>query len=99
MIIPVPSAPLNGARLKIAVIGPVASFRGGIAQHTIRLANALAEIAKVCVVSISRLYPRWLYPGKFQAEHSRLRLGSMSRLMRDAVKLLSWRRTAAHIEA
>jgi glycosyltransferase involved in cell wall biosynthesis len=50
-------------RPKVVVIGPVLPFRGGIAQHTTMLARALAERAEVRVLSFSRQYPGWLFPG------------------------------------
>lgn len=85
--------------MKIAVIGPVVPFRGGIAQHTTRLANALADLTDVTVITFSRLYPRWLYPGKFQTEQSGLRLVPFAQFVLDAVNPFSWLRTVAHIEA
>jgi glycosyltransferase involved in cell wall biosynthesis len=52
------------ARPKIAIVGPVLPFRGGIAQHTTMLRRALAESADVYVMSFARQYPTWLFPGE-----------------------------------
>lgn len=48
---------------KIALIGPVLPFRGGIAQYTTQLHRALGKYAEVQTISFKRLYPEWLYPG------------------------------------
>jgi glycosyltransferase involved in cell wall biosynthesis len=49
---------------KIAVIGPVLPFRGGIAQYTTMVHRSLQEVADVQTISFKRLYPGWLYPGE-----------------------------------
>lgn len=51
--------------MRIRVIGPVHPFRGGIAQHTTRLAHRLAAAGHdVVVESWRRQYPVSLYPGE-----------------------------------
>jgi glycosyltransferase involved in cell wall biosynthesis len=57
------SSSRGDGRRKISVIGPVLPFRGGIAQHTTMLARALSEICDLQVLSFSRQYPAWLFPG------------------------------------
>lgn len=55
--------------MRLALVGPVRPLRGGVAQHTTRLAGALADAGHdVRVVSFARLYPRRLYPGRAQRE-------------------------------
>ena len=49
---------------KIVLIGPALPFRGGIAQHTTMLKRALAEKNEVLLLSFSRQYPVWLFPGE-----------------------------------
>ncbi len=52
-------------RPRIAVVGPLLPYRGGIAQYNTLLARAFAEQGDDALfVSFSRQYPRWLYPGK-----------------------------------
>ncbi len=51
-------------RPKVALIGPVLPFRGGISQHTTRLRRTLARMADVRAYSFSRQYPRMLFPGE-----------------------------------
>lgn len=55
-------------RLKLALVGPVAPYRGGIAQYTTQLRAALAGYAEVYTISFKRLYPMWLYPGDTDKE-------------------------------
>ncbi len=53
-------------RKRIAIVGPVDPFRGGIAKHTTQVAlalNARSDI-EVCVFSFRSLYPKHLFPGK-----------------------------------
>jgi glycosyltransferase involved in cell wall biosynthesis len=55
--------------MRVALVGPAHPFRGGIAHHTNLLAAALGRRGhQVDVVTFSRQYPRFLYPGKFQEE-------------------------------
>lgn len=84
---------------KIFVIGPVVPYRGGIAQHTTQLANALAKIVDTSVISFSCLYPRWLYPGRFQTEESGLSLTPPVEFILDSANPFTWRRVAALVEA
>src|SRR5215471_19357520 len=55
-------------RLKVALIGPITPYRGGIAQYTAQLSVALAKYCEVKTGSFKRLYPSWLYPGKSDKE-------------------------------
>jgi glycosyltransferase involved in cell wall biosynthesis len=49
--------------MRIVLVGPVYPYRGGIAQYTARLAQALGQRHSVEVVSFCEQYPAWLYPG------------------------------------
>jgi len=49
--------------MRIAVIGPVHPYRGGVSQFTSRLARELEAEHDVLVLSWRRQYPGWLYPG------------------------------------
>lgn len=50
-------------RPRIAIIGPVLPFRGGIAQHTTMLARTLRKQAEARTYSFSRQYPARIFPG------------------------------------
>lgn len=55
--------------MRLALVGPTRPLRGGVAQHTTRLAEALEDAGHdVRAVSFARLYPRRLYPGRSQRE-------------------------------
>ncbi|MBI3958331.1 MAG: glycosyltransferase [Chloroflexi bacterium] len=50
--------------MRVALFGPVHPFRGGIAHYTTLLNRTLLEEGHtVLLVSFSRMYPRWLFPG------------------------------------
>lgn len=85
------ASPQSRSTQRILIIGPVTPFRGGIAQHTTRLANALNEMVNVQVESFERLYPNWLYPGKFQVETTdSLHMNAPVRYCLDSINPLSW---------
>jgi hypothetical protein len=51
--------------MRIAVVGPTHPHKGGVAAHTTRTAQALADAGHdVHLVSWSRLYPSAPYPGE-----------------------------------
>lgn len=54
--------------MRVAVIGPIRPFRGGISHSNTILCKNLSKNHKVRVYSFKRLFPRFLYPGKFQIE-------------------------------
>lgn len=57
--------------MKIALIGPVFPYRGGIAHYTTSLALALLDTGHaVKIFSFSRQYPKWLYPGQSDRDPS-----------------------------
>jgi glycosyltransferase involved in cell wall biosynthesis len=66
----VPSNDTSGlpSARKLAFIGPVSPFRGGIAQYATALHRALSRRCELQTVSFRRLYPAWLYPGKSDRE-------------------------------
>ena len=49
--------------MRIALIGPVEPYRGGISQFNTRLADTLGAEDEVLVISWRRQFPGWLYPG------------------------------------
>ncbi|TGM11969.1 glycosyltransferase [Leptospira selangorensis] len=49
---------------KVALLGPIAPYRGGIAQYTTFLKRALSEVCNLQTISFKRQYPKFLYPGE-----------------------------------
>ena len=51
--------------MRLAIVGPTHPYKGGVAQHTTRLAHQLAAAGnEVELVSWSAQYPKLLYPGQ-----------------------------------
>ncbi len=49
----------------VVLLGPVPPWRSGIADQTVRLARAMVRLgAPPLVLTFSRMYPRFLYPGE-----------------------------------
>lgn len=94
------SASQGGAstRPRIALVGPVLPFRGGIAQHTTMLHRALAGRADLLTISFSRQYPRWLFPGESDRDpaYANHREAGV-RYEIDSLNPFSWRRAAGAI--
>jgi glycosyltransferase involved in cell wall biosynthesis len=80
----------------ICLVGPVAPFRGGIAQYTESLAGALEQIADLHVISFSRQYPKILYPGATDKDATKNAYENAEFLL-DSNSPLSWRRTVKRI--
>ncbi len=87
--------------MKVALIGPVYPHRGGIAHHTTLLDRALRQAGHdVLLVSFSRQYPRWLFPGPSERDPSAATLAASSaRFWIDSLNPLTWLTTFRRIRA
>ena len=57
--------------MRVALVGPVFPYRGGIAHYTTSLASALRDQDhQLLLISFSRQYPSWLYPGNTDKDPS-----------------------------
>ena len=83
--------------MKIALIGPVYPYRGGIAQYTARLAQVLSARHDVEIFSFKRQYPSWLYPGRSDKDPSRKAPDIKATYSIDSLNPLTWLRTAGKI--
>jgi glycosyltransferase involved in cell wall biosynthesis len=85
---------------RIALVGPVLPFRGGISQYTTQLHRALASKCALRTISYHRQYPARLYPGKSDREPNQAayREPSVDYLL-DWRNPLSWSRATHSIEA
>jgi glycosyltransferase involved in cell wall biosynthesis len=54
----------KSSKMKVALLGPVSPYRGGIAHYTESLYDALKKISNVKLISFARQYPKALYPGE-----------------------------------
>lgn len=80
--------------MRVALVGPVYPYRGGIAHYTTLLALHLGDHL-VHVISFRRQYPRWLFPGRSDRDTSQRPLtidGVQYEI--DPLDPLSWWRTA-----
>lgn len=86
--------------LKIALVGPVHPYRGGIAHHTTQLAGALRdEGCQVVIFSFRRQYPAFLYPGKTDQDPSHEPLQIQAQRLLDPLNPFSWLRCSRLIAA
>lgn len=85
--------------MRIALVGPVHPWRGGIAQYLGMLGESLMPRAEVRGVTFTRQYPGLLFPGESQreagAEPPRFPVAPLL----DSIGPWSWRRVARHLEA
>ena len=83
---------------RIALVGPLAPWRGGLAQYLALLGEALARRAAVRAVTFTRQYPDLLFPGGSQRDEQAERPRFPVEPLLDSVGPRSWRRAAAHLE-
>jgi D-inositol-3-phosphate glycosyltransferase len=85
--------------MRIALVGPLAPWRGGLSQYLGLLGESLARRAEVRGVTFTRQYPGFLFPGRSQkdpgAKPPQFPVGALL----DSIGPLSWRRVARRIEA
>lgn len=78
--------------MRLALIGPVYPYRGGIAHYTTALHRALREQGhEVLLISFSRQYPQWLFPGKSDKDPSQKPLEvTDARYWLDSMNPVTW---------
>src|SRR5688572_11327362 len=85
--------------MRIALVGPLHPWRGGIAQYLGLLGDALLGRAEVRGISFTRQYPEWLFPGKSQFDpHAPSPQFPVDRVL-DSINPLSWPRAARRLDA
>ncbi|MGH7730179.1 MAG: glycosyltransferase [Candidatus Eiseniibacteriota bacterium] len=84
--------------MRIALVGPVHPWRGGIAQYLGMLGEALMPRAEVRGVTFTRQYPGFLFPGESQRDPSAEPPRFPVAPLLDSVGPWSWRRAALHLE-
>jgi glycosyltransferase involved in cell wall biosynthesis len=84
--------------MKFSLLGPVYPYRGGIALHTSQLAAALKNAGHLLqVISYSRQYPRWLFPGASDRDPSQAPLKIDAEYILDPLYPWTWAATARRI--
>lgn len=86
-------------RLRLCLIGPTFPYRGGIAHYTTLLARHLrqADVHDVLLISFSRQYPNWLFPGRNDRDPSPEPLRTEAEYLLDPLNPLSWARTTQRV--
>jgi glycosyltransferase involved in cell wall biosynthesis len=83
---------------RFCLIGPTYPFRGGIAHYTTLLAEHLKREHETLLISFTRQYPRWLFPGRSDRDPSEQPLQTEAEYLLDPVNPISWRRSLRRIE-
>jgi glycosyltransferase involved in cell wall biosynthesis len=85
--------------VKFVLVGTAYPHRGGIAHYVALLSQALESAGhEVKVVSFSRQYPSFLFPGKTQDESGPETIRVDSERLIDTVNPISWFRTVRRIQ-
>jgi D-inositol-3-phosphate glycosyltransferase len=88
------------SRSRIAVVGPMHPYRGGIAHFTEMTVEGLAGRGhEIVPVSFARQYPEFLFPGKtqFEPDDEAPSIVQEAPRMLDPMNPLSWLRAAWHL--
>ena len=94
------NAPGSGApQRRIALLGPLAPWRGGLAQYLAMLGESLAPAAEVRGWTFTRQYPQLFFPGDSQLDRETPRPKFPVESTLDSIGPPSWRKTARAIEA
>jgi D-inositol-3-phosphate glycosyltransferase len=84
---------------KIVLIGPVYPYRGGIAHFTSNLAQTFLENGfDLTVISFSKQYPKWLYPGKDDKDLSNGRGAENAEYIFSPLNPFDWLKTIKRIK-
>lgn len=82
---------------RFCLIGPTYPYRGGIAHYTTLLTQHLQQAHDVLLLSFSRQYPSWLFPGRSDKDPSERPLQTEAHYLLDPLNPLTWRQTVGQI--
>jgi glycosyltransferase involved in cell wall biosynthesis len=85
--------------VRIALVGPLHPWRGGIAQYLGLLGETLATRAEVRAVTFTRQYPELLFPGKSQRDPDAEPPHFPVDALLDSIDPFSWARAARRLQA
>jgi D-inositol-3-phosphate glycosyltransferase len=80
------------------MVGPLAPWRGGLAQYLALMGEALMPHAEVSGITFTRQYPDLLFPGETQFDPETPRPAFPTRALLDSIGPWSWKRTARALE-
>jgi glycosyltransferase involved in cell wall biosynthesis len=85
--------------MRLTLIGPVYPYRGGIAWFTTSLGHELLSAGhQIQIVSFSRQYPSWLYPGKSDKDPSQQHVQVSAQFLLDPIYPHTWMRAIRQIK-
>jgi glycosyltransferase involved in cell wall biosynthesis len=84
--------------MKIGLLGPLAPWRGGLAQYLALMGESLMPRAEVRGVTFTRQYPGLVFPGSSQLDPEAPKPAFPVDALLDSIGPWSWRSTAAHLE-
>lgn len=85
--------------MKIILIGPMPPYRGGIARFSASLAEHLLDMGHdVEVVSFRKQYPKLLYPGKSEKDHSQSTSRVPTVFLFSPLNVIDWTKTYRQIQ-
>lgn len=85
--------------MRIVLIGPASPWRGGIAHFNDLLAREMARRHEVTVLTFTRQYPGWLFPGKDQKHPGEASLDVGAEPLLDSIGPWTWWKAARRIRA
>ena len=85
--------------MRIALVGPLHPWRGGIAQYLGLLGEGLRARAEVAAVTFTRQYPGLLFPGRSQRDPDAPPPGFPVAALIDSINPLTWGRATRHLDA
>ncbi len=83
---------------RVALLGPLHPWRGGLAQYLGLLGEALEPWGEVRAVTFTRQYPDFLFPGTSQLDPDAPKPRFPTAAMLDSIGPLSWRRSASLLD-
>ncbi|HET6462305.1 MAG TPA: glycosyltransferase, partial [Candidatus Krumholzibacteria bacterium] len=85
--------------MRICLVGPAYPYRGGISHFTQMLAATMtAQGHEPHIVSFTRLYPSFLFPGRTQYEEQGARVRIEGERVIDSINPLTWKRAGRAVE-
>ena len=77
--------------MRIYIIGPTYPYRGGISHYNTLLCENLKKRHDLKSVSFKRLYPSFLFPGKYQKDFkSKINIKTDAEHLIDSINPLTW---------
>ncbi len=82
---------------RYCLVGPTYPYRGGIAHYTTLLTQNLRQTEEVLLISFSRQYPSWLFPGRGDKDPSERPLRTETEYLLDSLNPITWWQTIRRI--